>query len=360
LLESQLAGVSLFFMLSGFILAYAYSDMETGRQDRTNFWISRFARIYPVYFLSLLWFAPFILAHRFTVEPFGTALAKAVSSFVPSALLIQGWFHPRFALSWNGPGWTLSVEAVFYILFPFFYPFIRRLSSHGKLLFFAAAVVTGSLLSMADIPFHSELLAGLIGFHPFFHVPTFLAGVALGAHFVDAKPSKNTGHWLCAIGIVAILVIGSFAHHLPSSYMKNAAFLPAFAPLLYGLALEGGPARILSSRVLVVLGESSYALYLLQLSTVGTIMVLNDRKHFHDFYGEGQISPILTGPAFFVVALLFSILVSYLVFRFIETPFRGKLRNYLQNRFHLRKQKPVVPFDIASTLDEAGQPVSSE
>jgi peptidoglycan/LPS O-acetylase OafA/YrhL len=51
--------VNLFFILSGFILAYTYDGQIEGKTNRLHFWEARFARIYPVYFLSLVlafWF----------------------------------------------------------------------------------------------------------------------------------------------------------------------------------------------------------------------------------------------------------------------------------------------------------------
>ena len=46
-------GVPFFFVLSGFVLAYTYREMQT-RQSRRDFWLARFARIYPMYLLGLI------------------------------------------------------------------------------------------------------------------------------------------------------------------------------------------------------------------------------------------------------------------------------------------------------------------
>lgn len=342
--EAQITGVCFFFLLSGFVLSYAYADNELTGAKRTSFWVNRFSRIYPVYFLALIWFAPFILTHRFATEPPHVAAAKAVASFVPALFLIQSWFHPRFAGAWNGPGWTLSVEAFFYLTFPFILRFLRRLSDSGKLIFAGFAILAGCALSLADhwLPFHGQTFQEFIGFNPLFHVPSFLAGAALGLHFVRRKPSPRLGTWLCCAGFAAIFLIGAYSWILPPLLLKNAILLPAFGAVVYGLALGGLPARFFSLPFVVLLGESSYALYILQFSTVFTLFIFADRAGFHDYISIGQLDPRLSPPHFFLLALIFSITVSCLVFRFYETPVRRGIRQAYERWAQRQKERAIL------------------
>jgi peptidoglycan/LPS O-acetylase OafA/YrhL len=50
--------VPLFFALSGFVLAYTYAEHGRLRGTKGNFWLARFSRIYPIYFVAFLLFAP--------------------------------------------------------------------------------------------------------------------------------------------------------------------------------------------------------------------------------------------------------------------------------------------------------------
>jgi len=97
--------VALFFLLSGFILAYTYDGQIEGSSKRLHFWQARFARIYPVYFLSL------ILAYFFQ-------RSLPLTSRVAVVTMVQAWnpFRAGLAGAWNYPAWSLSVEA-FSILF---------------------------------------------------------------------------------------------------------------------------------------------------------------------------------------------------------------------------------------------------
>ena len=107
--------VTLFFILSGFILAYTYDGQIDGKTNRLHFWEARFARIYPVYFLSLMlafWFERGL--------SLGTRLAVLG--------MVQAWDPraPQLTGAWNYPAWTLSVEAFFYLCFPFLLPWMSR------------------------------------------------------------------------------------------------------------------------------------------------------------------------------------------------------------------------------------------
>ena len=102
--------VSYFFYLSGFVLYKAYQSQLLQNTFRPSvFLINRFSRIYPLYFLALLFFL--IISHLTWQQEIFT------SKSLLSALLLQSWFSGE-ELSLNYPGWSLSNEIFFYICFP--------------------------------------------------------------------------------------------------------------------------------------------------------------------------------------------------------------------------------------------------
>ena len=106
MMQAGYFGVTLFFVLSGFVLAYTYAEAlsEAPRATLRRFAVARFARIYPVYLAILLY-----LWIRSAFD----------GPVVLHALLLQAW-HPdaRVAFALNGPGWSISVEAFLYACFP--------------------------------------------------------------------------------------------------------------------------------------------------------------------------------------------------------------------------------------------------
>ena len=325
------SGVSLFFMLSGFVLAYANSDWHGSRAEIRGFWSNRIARIYPTYLLAMAWFTPFFLLHRFASEPPVVAITKSVGSFLPALFLVQSWFYPRLAPAWNGPAWTLSVEAAFYLLFPFIAPRLRQMSQSHKLLLclgcwsLTAVISRIDPLLIASTPIRDEFFT----YNPLCHLPTFVSGVALGYHYAQRPGSSGAAGSLALLGLLATVAIATVAKGLPFLFAFEAAFLPAFGMLLYGLALGGWPARVLSVRPLVALGEASYALYLLQFSTVFTLMWAESGFVAYDFMEHGRMHPVVSWPVFYLLATLTSIVTSLVVWKYYETPLRRGLRRRL-------------------------------
>src|SRR5258708_486520 len=138
-------GVSFFFVLSGFILVYTYAGRPLILK---SFWRARFARIYPAYAFSLLVMAPFFFFAVLTMNiPFfawARGHLKLASILVLS--LLQAWVPPA-ALTWNAVAWSLSVEAFFYVLFPFLLLVLVRLSQPHLLLIAATAWLISPALS---------------------------------------------------------------------------------------------------------------------------------------------------------------------------------------------------------------------
>jgi peptidoglycan/LPS O-acetylase OafA/YrhL len=109
ILSNGYLGVSFFFVLSGFILAYTYRNPLTTWSAKKAFFLARLARIYPVYIVALL--ASFFIGSQY-VEPISIGA-------IPQFALLQSWVPYSASVQyWNTPGWTLSVEALFYVSFP--------------------------------------------------------------------------------------------------------------------------------------------------------------------------------------------------------------------------------------------------
>ncbi|WP_446744643.1 acyltransferase family protein [Silvibacterium acidisoli] len=239
--------VTLFFILSGFILSYTYCGQIEEPGGKTRFWEARFARIYPVYFLSL------ILCWPFNSHP-GPGLSIAVFT------MVQNWnpFHVEYGGAWNMPAWTLSTEAFFYLLFPFVLPLLEKCSVRA-LRFVAAAtlllIVFGHTMTHAIDP-----LTRVTGLPlPVFRFPEFLAGMTLGLIFLRS-PRPSPRPWLSLAAILSLLVILCF---VKGSWLSLMAI--PLAVLIYELAAGNSLlARFLGSRPLTLLGGASYAIYLLQ------------------------------------------------------------------------------------------------
>ena len=146
LFNSGYLAVGLFFVLSGFVLAYNYPLGESWSSGyRQRFAVARFARIYPAYCIGLLLSAPWValsLAGNISVIRMCKALITAGLTWT----LLQAWI-PQTAMAWNGPGWSLSVESAFYCCFPFLGPVLWRLSRPRSLLCAGLVVWAAALIA---------------------------------------------------------------------------------------------------------------------------------------------------------------------------------------------------------------------
>lgn len=107
------AGVSFFFVLSGFILAYNYHAkmQDLSREKIKSFYLARFAKIYPIHILTFLIALPVTL---FYFHPDGLYLVKLAFMSVINLSLVQSFVPSQGTyFNFNGVSWTLSVEAFF-------------------------------------------------------------------------------------------------------------------------------------------------------------------------------------------------------------------------------------------------------
>lgn len=291
-LDSGWCAVCLFFVLSGFVLAYSYQGKIQGITSSGRFWQARFARIYPVYLASLL-----LCFHNAFIISWKLKIA--------SLTMVQSWnpFHPAYGGSWNMPTWTLSVEAFFYLLFPLLIVLLDKANNRGVWILFwcllgvillARTELTGPSTPILAIPL------------PILRLPEFLLGLCAGLLFRRGVRLPWAG-WISLASVAAAVAIMASGH----PQLLRFIILP-FAFLIFSLAHGTGTiAKALSTKVLLLLGGASYSVYLLQEPV---------RILLHEWIGRQGDG--LDTYLFVPVLICFAVLV----FRFYEEPMRHWLK----------------------------------
>jgi peptidoglycan/LPS O-acetylase OafA/YrhL len=316
----QYSGVTvlLFFILSGYVLAIAY--LEEGRTvERKRFWIARFARIYPLYFVTLV-DAPNLYHYRLLKYGAKAALLKTSISFAGSTLLLQQWF-PRLR-GIDFPNWSLCVEALFYLLFPFVGSQLWRLR---------LATQCNLALALFFTLFGIQYVGGRWGIDPFAYLqpvsslPYFVAGIVLRRiQLWIRQDTIRFARWQLASPWLALLIVAVLAiacaspRKIDTAIVPGLLFLPGFSLLL--LCFSGGNRRMeaaFSRPTLVLLGESSYSLYLLHMIVWAW------------FFAYARL-PLNVATYFLYLAA--AILLSIASFRFLEVPARRRILRAWQQR----------------------------
>jgi peptidoglycan/LPS O-acetylase OafA/YrhL len=332
LLARNLAGtgyvaVGLFFVLSGFILAYTYFGGRAAAPPLREFYVGRFARIYPVYALGLLLAAPFFAARYVRAHQYAEL---AITASLVAALL-QAW-TPRYALAWNAPAWSLSAEAFFYACFPFLAPPLMRSPPRVAALVAVAAWLATLAAAALYLAYRPDGIAApdhttdafaldLLKYAPAFRLLDFVVGIALGRLYLDADVRARLARVAPALSVaaaIALLLVLAVSDRVPYVLLHSGLLTPIFAALILGLAFDEGPlARVLRGRAVVMLGEASYALYILHVP----VFILA-KKAAAPFAAPGVEETPAFAAAFFVAVVA----ISVACFRWIEVPARARLR----------------------------------
>ncbi|MCU6479911.1 acyltransferase family protein [Arthrobacter sp. A2-55] len=317
--------VSLFFVLSGFILAYNYSSLS-GRSGRIKFYASRFARIYPVTILAVVLGSIgviYALLNRSTGALLDWYSLKEASvlnlggSLFAQITTLTGWL-PAASLNqpWNSPAWSISCEVFFYALFPALVVVMRKLSSIHMTILLLSAFVGQCLIIFAARTFFPLGQEGFIVFQfPLTHLFEFLIGVAAALLFIrGGEDWMKVGCRRIIVLAASLTILSTIAVFRPI----DPAFLlmsPFFALLILALAVK--PKRqesILAWRPVVLLGEASFSLYMIH------VPLLN-------LYSVGKF-PNTVG----WILMTMTILLSIGVYKWFETPLRIHVRSAIVKR----------------------------
>jgi peptidoglycan/LPS O-acetylase OafA/YrhL len=267
-------GVALFFVLSGFLIAYTYGDKPLQqRNGYLKYILLRMARILPLYWL--------ILTCYYLDKPYGKYL------FDWQKYTLVHAFSNRHSIEGIAQAWSLNVEMVFYFFAPFLFWLQRKhvLWLIGSLLlFFFIAWGAGAYWHNVNgnkqqffYPVKFLIDASFPG-----RAAEFMAGMLMAASFKYSNglffkkiPFKTF------IGFAGILItayiVGLFQPDIYSQGTDKAAgrviellLLPVFVVLaLAGLIQENTwLQRFFAARVMVLLGNASFAFYLVHISYV--------------------------------------------------------------------------------------------
>jgi peptidoglycan/LPS O-acetylase OafA/YrhL len=345
LIENGTIALPFFYVLSGFVLTHAYSSRGPAPIQKRGFYYARIVRLFPAYVAGFVLFLP-IAVEKYLRHP--AAHFDGVHTYVLGGLLslfaLQAW--TPLSQAWNGPGWSLSVEAFFYLIFPLVLPTIVKMRPTRL------AILLGflwfSMISLTIAHEHNmvppEVWSRYIMYQPLFWAPTFLLGMAtyrLATQWSLVPDQIATV--ISVTSLAALLVLaGLLTPRIGGDFLVNGGS----APLIALIVLAYSHPRCLSSRLLggaplEFLGAASYVIYILQAPLWHIFRAVTD--HLRHAIGQTVVQDWQFG-----LYLVYLVGTALLIQRFVERP----AQHYLSRKATAARTAPRIRSADAAAVEQ--------
>jgi peptidoglycan/LPS O-acetylase OafA/YrhL len=323
--------VQLFFVLSGFVIFNSYGNNIKSTRDLVRFQFLRFGRLYPVHILFLLIFLLIEIAKYITQFKFGIVSPNSqpfrennFTALVQHIFLVQAIGPTGNHNTFNIPSWSISVEFFTYFIFGCVVLLGRR--GYRNSIFLVIAITSVVLLASAATFGFEDVLNGLGGF--------FIGCLtAVSVKNVTLKVSRVVS-LILFFAIIAFLQFKTAKTYDVVIYFLTAGLIGALVLQKNGLLNS-----VLRLNILTWLGAISYSLY---MSHAAVEWVANQifrvvLKVPEVIASSGRSIPQLSGFSTLLgvsFILILSFVVSSLVYKFVEKPWRERSREFAFSRLN--------------------------
>lgn len=305
--SSAYLGVSIFMVLSGFLMYISYRDRYSAPLSPASslrFAAGKVKKLYPLYIITML---PILALNLYMLYAHGAgSVRELLTDLGLSLILIQAWF-PGHAQAFNGVAWYLSLSLFFYFAFPYILYIMKKYRSPAApYIALAALICVGIALGLMARPISAALYGGdnadfLFWYSyisPIFRLIDFAAGCNLACIYLARRDKDAATRTVAALELIcmALLILGIYLFsrfaNIPSlmAYRTGLVFLPFCLVFIYLFALGAGTLpRLLTNRVTVFLGNISAAFFLIHQDVVRYLYMALDRLGL----GVAQCRPLL-------------------------------------------------------------------
>ncbi|WOD12601.1 acyltransferase family protein [Pseudomonas sp. NyZ704] len=330
-------GVDIFLVISGYLLtSVVLRKKQSDSFLFIPFYIARIRRIVPAY-LSLLAVTSVVMAFILIPKDFVNFKEGLISALYFNSNNYFANHNDYFAPASHELAllhtWSLAVEMQFYLLLPIILVAVPRRYLTCVLSLIAMVLLSHSVYRLAggnDQATYFSLLA---------RIPEFLVGSLLALSSIGSSWSRQRRNSVSALGL--FMITGSFFLITAEQPFPGLLALPACIGVAFIIAARYSLLNdILSNSFLQWIGALSYSLYLWHWP------VLASSRYFYESY---QLPSHII-----LAAMILTLLLSYLSYRFIELPFRTKSSGSRQ------LSKSVVLIGMASAAIGLSMPLNSK
>lgn len=338
LIHKGYLAVDFFFVLSGFVMTHVYhrAFAESVTRHYRGFLVARVARIYPLHLMVLLLFVATVVAAQFSAGRLPHSLHDApwrgpysVAAFIANLFMLQGLNAGEW--SWNYPAWSISVEFVAYLFFPFALPLIWRASGAAKAAIVIAIVASLALLALLTRDNFDQWDGPITLLRC---LPEFALGTFLYCAYRALPRGSIVGRDWVAFGILALVVVCLHAG------APDLLVTGLFAVLVLAAVVNTGAfSRLVNIAPLIWLGEISYSLYLLH----GFVQFVVDKMLGHIGVQDAANLTIERSLALLVLMVTICLIAAHASYFSVETGCRQYLRTLFGRRARTPSPALVLP-----------------
>lgn len=328
--------VDFFFILSGFVIGYAYDDRWGKNLTMKDFFKRRLIRLHPMVIVgAVLGAVTFCLQGCVQWDGTHVAISMVMLSLLCTMFFIPAVPGAGYEVRGNGemfpldgPCWSLFFEYIGNILYALF---IRRLSNKALAVLVALLGISFALFATLDVSGYGNMgvgwtldgvnfAGGLLRM-----LFPFSMGMLLSRHF---KPVKVRGaFWICTAVLIVLFAVPYLEGAEP--FCVNGAYeslcVIVIFPVLVWLGASGTTTDEKSTRICKFLGDISYPVYVVHYPIMYLFYAWLIKN---ELYTLGETWPVVLG----VYAL--NVVLAYLFLKFYDIP----VRSYLAKRFLRKKQ----------------------
>lgn len=323
--ERSYLWVDFFFILSGFIISYVYRDSILTKKNYKEFFVARFARIYPLHFFVLILFiieesVRFIIPTNFA--PFSTPDRSIFSIFTNLFLIHSLGIHQN--LTWNSPSWSISTEWAAYLVFPILVFLTMKWKTK---IFLVAVLIVLSTLSVISIYNGSLDITYDYGF--FRCVLEFFVGMSLYYFYQYDKRAKFFNNEIIMLFTLFTIIIFI---SIPSLAAYDFFVIILFTILVLSLATyeKGIFIKIIGNKFIKLLGDISYSVYLIHVFIL--VIVYEISKILFSSVDFASNFNLMESTLYVLIATVVTLIFSYFTYYYIEIPARVYLKKKLMRK----------------------------
>lgn len=294
-------GINLFFIVSAFTLTMSHQRRQFEEHATRNFFIRRFFRIAPMYYLAILYFTfSSYLGFDFTNMNLGNIPKKELFLNI----IFANGFFPKYIHNYVPGGWSITVEFTFYAIFPLLFSRIKTINS--AFLFTFATLLFSSIADMIIRGYdpHQERFLRL---YIIAQLPVFSLGM-LAYRVLTEKLSEVKVSTLACLAVTILVYC-----YIPVSH----DFLFSIVFFFLILVLSQKQYRLLSNKILARIGKVSFSMYLLHFVVLTIVNRLN-------CFSWVKITDSASAGLYYVLGYIFLVAIAFIfsniTYKFIEVP----------------------------------------